>query len=92
MRTFSFRAIIIALTFLLTPISSQAQTDSFTVSSPAVGASAETGYFSHLTSAGRIDSIYAANDKAPANTRSFPIVWKNVPALNCKQAHIPTVM
>jgi Raf kinase inhibitor-like YbhB/YbcL family protein len=79
MRIVFYRIVLFALSLLFTSITSQAQTDSFTVSSPAVSGSPETGYFSHLTSTGRVDSTYAAKDKAPANTRSLPVTWKNVP-------------
>ncbi len=79
MRTDTFHIAIIALSvFLLSKISS-AQTDSFTVSSQAISGTTETGYYSHLTSSGRIDSVYAAKDNAPNNLRSLPLVWKNAP-------------
>ncbi|MGA2762527.1 MAG: YbhB/YbcL family Raf kinase inhibitor-like protein [Spirochaetia bacterium] len=52
----------------------------FTVSSPAVSGPPETGFDSGLTSAGRLDSVYAARSDGPANPRSFPFSWSNLPA------------
>jgi Raf kinase inhibitor-like YbhB/YbcL family protein len=58
----------------------EAQGTGFSVSSPAVTGGSETGFDSGLKSAGRIDSMYAAKDKGPANPRSLPFAWKNLPA------------
>lgn len=52
----------------------------FKVSSSAVKGNPETGYFSKLKSAGRVDSAYAAKDNEALNTRSLPLKWENVPA------------
>lgn len=79
MRTNTIHFAIITISIFLLMTISSAQTDSFTVSSPAISGTTERGYYSLLTSSGRIDSIYAAKDNAPNNLRSLPLVWKNAP-------------
>lgn len=76
-RTFFLVALFLVSVLLNTAIS--VQTDSFSITSNAVSGSAQKGYFSGLISVGRLDSIYAAKDKDPANARSFPLQWKNIP-------------
>ncbi|HEY1406384.1 MAG TPA: YbhB/YbcL family Raf kinase inhibitor-like protein, partial [Spirochaetota bacterium] len=51
----------------------------FTLMSPALSGKPEVGSFSKLTSEGRMDPVYAAGDKDPMNTKSFPFSWKNLP-------------
>ncbi len=51
----------------------------FHLLSAAVKGKPETGFFSGLKSAGRIDASYAAKDNAPQNPRSFPFEWKELP-------------
>ncbi len=64
--------------FLLIAASSAAAAD-FTVTSPAVSGSSETGFDSGLVSAGRLDATFAAKASGPSNPRSFPFQWSNVP-------------
>jgi Raf kinase inhibitor-like YbhB/YbcL family protein len=52
----------------------------FTVSTTAVQGGPETGFDSGLVSVGRLDAKYGAKAGGPANPRSFPFSWKNVPA------------
>ncbi len=52
----------------------------FKVSSTAVKGNPETGYFSKLKSAGRVDGVYTAKDTEALNTRSIPLKWENLPA------------
>lgn len=52
----------------------------FALESAAVKGKAETGFFTKLASAGRLDSAYAAKENDPLNTRSFPFSWKNLPS------------
>ncbi len=52
----------------------------FSLASPAISGSAEVGFDSGLSSAGRIDAQYAAKADGPANSKSFPFTWSNVPA------------
>jgi Raf kinase inhibitor-like YbhB/YbcL family protein len=53
---------------------------SFALSTTAVQGPAETGFDSGLVSVGRLQEIYGARAGGPANPRSFPFTWKNVPA------------
>jgi Raf kinase inhibitor-like YbhB/YbcL family protein len=52
----------------------------FSLSTPAVSGAPETGFDSGLVSIGRLDAMYGAKAGGPANPRSFPFAWKNVPA------------
>jgi len=52
----------------------------FTVTSPAVSGQSETGFDSGLMSVGRLDAQYASKAGGPANAKSFPFSWSNVPA------------
>lgn len=52
----------------------------FSLSTTAVQGGAETGFDSGLVSVGRLKAIYGAKAGGPANTRSFPFTWKNLPA------------
>jgi Raf kinase inhibitor-like YbhB/YbcL family protein len=52
----------------------------FTLSTTAVAGAPETGFDSGLVSVGRLDAMYGAKAGGPANPRSFPFTWKNVPA------------
>ena len=52
----------------------------FSLSSTAVSGAPETGFDSGLVSVGRLDAMYGAKAGGPANPRSFPFTWKNVPA------------
>ena len=52
----------------------------FALSTTAVRGPAETGFDSGLVSVGRLQDTYGARAGAPANPRSFPFTWKNVPA------------
>lgn len=52
---------------------------SFSVNSTVVTGSQETGFYSKIVSDGRISDIYSAKDGEPANPRSFPFNWENVP-------------
>jgi hypothetical protein len=52
----------------------------FSLSTTAVSGPAETGFDSGLVSVGRLDALYGAKAGGPANPRSFPFTWKNVPA------------
>ena len=56
------------------------QTNGFTLESAAVKGKAETGFFTKLVSAGRLDAVYAAKEGDPLNTRSFPFAWKGLPS------------
>jgi Raf kinase inhibitor-like YbhB/YbcL family protein len=51
----------------------------FTMTSPAVTGSSETGFDSGLVSAGRLDAQFAAKADGPGNPRSFPFSWSNIP-------------
>ena len=51
----------------------------FSLTSPAVKGKTETGYFTGLKSAGRLDAVYAAGEKGPFSIRSFPVSWKGLP-------------
>ncbi len=53
---------------------------SFTLSTTAVAGPPETGFDSGLVSVGRLDAMYGAKAGGPANPRSFPFTWKNLPA------------
>lgn len=74
------RFALVLISISLSSLLLQAATASFIISSPAVKGSPETGFDSKLKSAGRIDSAYAAKDGDPANLKSFPISWKDLPA------------
>ena len=52
----------------------------FSLSTTAVSGPAETGFDSGLVSVGRLAPMYGAAPGGPANHRSFPFTWKNVPA------------
>src|SRR5208283_447807 len=52
----------------------------FTVATTAVHGAPETGYDSGLVSVGRLNGMYGAKAGGPANTRSFPFTWTNLPA------------
>jgi len=51
----------------------------FSVSTTAVSGPPETGFDSGLVSVGRLDAVYGAKANGPANPRSFPFTWSNVP-------------
>jgi Raf kinase inhibitor-like YbhB/YbcL family protein len=53
---------------------------SFALSTTAVSGPPETGFDSGLTSVGRLADQYGARPGGPANPRSFPFTWKNLPA------------
>ncbi len=74
---FIFKSLFVAAVAAIAAGSLSAQ--GFTLSSPAVSGDPQTGFDSGLVSAGRIDSVYAASDKGPANPRSFPFSWEGVP-------------
>jgi hypothetical protein len=67
------------ITVLLLVTASFAGAQGFAVTSPAISGSSEKGYDSGLVSAGRLDDQYAAKADGPANPRSFPLSWSNVP-------------
>ncbi|MGA2643050.1 MAG: YbhB/YbcL family Raf kinase inhibitor-like protein, partial [Spirochaetia bacterium] len=52
----------------------------FAVATTAVQGAPETGFDSGLVSVGRLNGMYGAKAGGPANTRSFPFTWKNLPA------------
>ncbi len=52
----------------------------FAVSTTAVQGPPETGFDSGLTSVGRLNAMYGARGEGPANPRSFPFTWRNLPA------------
>jgi Raf kinase inhibitor-like YbhB/YbcL family protein len=52
----------------------------FALSTTAVQGAPETGFDSGLVSVGRLDAMYGAKAGGPANPRSFPFTWKNLPA------------
>jgi Raf kinase inhibitor-like YbhB/YbcL family protein len=52
----------------------------FALSTTAVRGPGETGFDSGLVSVGRLADAYGAKAGAPANPRSFPFTWTNVPA------------
>jgi Raf kinase inhibitor-like YbhB/YbcL family protein len=52
----------------------------FSLSTTAVQGPPETGFDSGLVSIGRLADIYAIKPCGPANHRSFPFTWKNLPA------------
>jgi len=52
----------------------------FSLSTTAVSGPPETGFDSGLVSIGRLNSMYGAAPGGPANNRSFPFTWRNVPA------------
>jgi Raf kinase inhibitor-like YbhB/YbcL family protein len=51
----------------------------FSLGTTAVRGPAETGFDSGLVSVGRLDVAYGAKAGGPANPRSFPFTWKNLP-------------
>ncbi len=51
----------------------------FSLSTTAVQGPAETGFDSGLVSIGRLQSVYGARPGGPANHRSFPFTWTNLP-------------
>lgn len=51
----------------------------FSLSTTAVSGPQETGFDSGLVSVGRLNGIYGAKANGPANPRSFPFTWKNLP-------------
>jgi Raf kinase inhibitor-like YbhB/YbcL family protein len=53
---------------------------SFTLSTTAVSGPPETGFDSGLVSVGRLKAAYGAKPGGPANSRSFPFTWRNLPA------------
>lgn len=52
----------------------------FALSTTAAQGAPETGFDSGLVSVGRLDAMYGAKAGGPANPRSFPFTWKNLPA------------
>ncbi len=80
MRNPSLKPLTLAGGMLLAVSALGAQASAFAVASPAVTGPSETGFDSGLKSAGRIASRYAASDTGPANPRSFPFTWQNLPA------------
>jgi Raf kinase inhibitor-like YbhB/YbcL family protein len=52
----------------------------FSLSTTAVSGAPETGFDSGLVSVGRLNGVYGARAGGPANPRSFPFTWKNLPA------------
>ncbi|MBN1533891.1 MAG: YbhB/YbcL family Raf kinase inhibitor-like protein [Spirochaetes bacterium] len=70
-------AMVAAAALLLSGACSQTAT--FSLSSPAVKGDPQTGFHSKLQSSGRIDAAYAAGDKEPLNTKSFPFTWRGLP-------------
>lgn len=52
----------------------------FALRTNAVKGGPETGFDSGLVSVGRLDAMYGAKAGGPANPRSFPFTWTNLPA------------
>lgn len=52
----------------------------FSLSTTAAQGAPETGFDSGLVSVGRLNAVYGAAAGGPANPRSFPFTWKNLPA------------
>ena len=52
----------------------------FSLSTTAVQGPPETGFDSGLVSVGRLADVYGAKPGGPANQRSFPFTWSNLPA------------
>ncbi len=80
-----FRAAVIAaaaglLVAALAGCASMSGGGSFTLSTTAVSGPPETGFDSGLVSVGRLAAQYGAAPGGPANHRSFPFTWKNLPA------------
>ena len=65
---------------LLLVAGSTAGATGFTVTTPAIAGPPEIGFDSGLSSAGRLDAMYAAKAGGPSNPVSFPLSWSNVPA------------
>jgi len=58
---------------------SEGKSGAFALSTTAVQEAPETGFDSGLVSIGRLNAMYGAKAGGPANPRSFPFTWKNVP-------------
>jgi len=58
---------------------SEGKSGAFALSTTAVQGAPETGFDSGLVSIGRLNAMYGAKAGGPANPRSFPFTWKNVP-------------
>ena len=56
-----------------------AQDKPFTVAVSVVTGGPETGFDSGLVSIGRLPKVYGSTGSGPANVRSFPFTWSNVP-------------
>jgi len=75
-----FRRLALSLgVVLLAAEAAAAQSEAFSVSSPAVSGEPQVGFHSGLVSSGQIDPAYAAKDGGPANLISFPFSWRNLP-------------
>lgn len=76
-------AVLAAAAFLfvvsLAGCASMGSGNAFTLSTTAVSGPPETGFDSGLVSVGRLDAAYGAKPGDPANPRSFPFTWKNLP-------------
>jgi len=57
-----------------------AQDKPFSVNVTVVSGGPETGFDSGLVSIGRLPKVYGTTGGGPANVRSFPFTWANVPS------------
>jgi Raf kinase inhibitor-like YbhB/YbcL family protein len=74
-------AIVLFLLLSLVGCASMSESKAaFVVSTTAVQGAPETGFDSGLVSVGRLNAMYGAKAGEPANPRSFPFTWKNLPA------------
>jgi Raf kinase inhibitor-like YbhB/YbcL family protein len=78
MKNMVMRLMTLIMVLSLTMVAA-GQTSGFSLSSAAVKGNAETGFFTGLVSAGRLDAVYAAKPADPLNQRSFPVSWKGLP-------------
>jgi Raf kinase inhibitor-like YbhB/YbcL family protein len=80
---FSFATTVIVVLLSLAGCASMSEgkgNAAFSLSTTAVSGAPETGFDSGLTSVGRLNAMYGAKAGGPANPRSFPFSWKNLPA------------
>lgn len=78
-RSTSFAFLGLGALALFLFVATAASAGDFTVSSPAVSGDHETGFDSGLVSDGRLEVAYAEKPGGPGNSRSFSIIWNNVP-------------
>jgi Raf kinase inhibitor-like YbhB/YbcL family protein len=81
---FSVVSLVIALVVLFGLVGCASMSEgkgggAFALSTTAVEGAPETGFDSGLVSVGRLDAMYGAKPGGPANPRSFPFTWKNLP-------------